>query len=85
MPKTLLDFMGYCFFFYSNEGDEPVHVHVAKGSPSENNAKFWIRGDEVILEHNKAQIPQSDLNKIKKYISLNKKEVVFSWFRHFGK
>lgn len=84
MPKTLLDFMGYCFYFFSNESNEPIHIHVSKGAPSEINAKFWINGDDVILAHNKAQIPQNDLNRIKKYISLNKKDVVFAWYKHFG-
>lgn len=30
---------GYVFFFYSNEGQEPVHVHVRRGG---GFAKFWI-------------------------------------------
>jgi hypothetical protein len=31
MPKTLLDFMGYKFYFWSREDGEPIHVHVSKG------------------------------------------------------
>lgn len=34
MPKALLDFMGYVFFFWSREDGEPPHVHVCKGAPS---------------------------------------------------
>jgi Domain of unknown function (DUF4160) len=30
MP-TILRINGYRFFFYSNENDEPAHVHVEKG------------------------------------------------------
>jgi len=30
----------YRFFFYSNEGDEPPHVHVKRERCS---AKFWLR------------------------------------------
>lgn len=30
---------GYVFFFYSNEGQEPMHVHVRRGG---GFAKFWM-------------------------------------------
>ena len=29
----------YRFFFFSNEGREPAHIHVQSG---ENYAKFWL-------------------------------------------
>ncbi len=38
MP-TLLRWHGYRFFFFSNEGSEPPHVHVDKAG---NTAKFWL-------------------------------------------
>jgi hypothetical protein len=38
MP-TILRVKGHRFFFFSNEGDEPLHVHVEK---AENYAKFWL-------------------------------------------
>lgn len=47
MPKALLDFLGYTFYFYSNENGEPIHIHVSKGKPSENSTKFWIKRDGV--------------------------------------
>lgn len=48
------------------------------------SAKFWIKDDEIIMEHNDAQIPAKDLKKIQMYISLNKKDIIYEWFRHFG-
>jgi len=84
MPKILIDFLGYSFFFWSNENEEPVHIHVCKGKPSANSSKFWIKGDDVIMEHNKSNIKANDLKKIMKYISLNKKDIVYEWFRYFG-
>jgi len=39
MP-TLLQAEGFRFFFYSNEGSEPPHVHVAKGG---GEAKLWLQ------------------------------------------
>ncbi|CAN5482799.1 hypothetical protein BH11BAC1_BH11BAC1_09180 [soil metagenome] len=38
MPTILL-INGWRFFFYSNEGNEPIHIHVQK---AESEAKFWI-------------------------------------------
>jgi len=43
MP-TILRIKGHRFFFFSNEGNEPPHVHVEK---AENYAKFWL--NPVIL------------------------------------
>ena len=84
MPKALLDFMGYSFFFWPNENGEPPHIHVCKGKPSERSAKFWIRDDEIVMEHNGANISAKDLKKIQMYISLNKKDIIYEWFRHFN-
>jgi hypothetical protein len=36
---------GFVFFFYRNEGNEPIHVHVRKAG---GFAKFWL--DPVELE-----------------------------------
>jgi hypothetical protein len=38
MP-TLLAADGYRFFFFSNEGQEPPHVHVRRG---DGLAKVWL-------------------------------------------
>lgn len=84
LPKILADFMGYSFYFYSNENDEPVHVHVSKGNPSSSSAKFWIKRDSVELEHNNAQIPQKDLKRIYNYICINRQKIVFAWYQFFG-
>jgi hypothetical protein len=38
MP-TILMILGWRFYFFANEGDEPIHVHCRKG---EAEAKFWL-------------------------------------------
>ena len=38
MPTVLL-LKGLRFFFYSNEGTEPAHIHVMKGSAE---GKIWL-------------------------------------------
>ena len=36
---------GYLFFFYANEGTEPMHIHVRKAG---GFAKFWL--EPVVLD-----------------------------------
>jgi len=43
MPEILRE-LGFVFFFYSNEGQEPIHVHVRKAG---GFAKFWIEPVEL--------------------------------------
>ncbi len=38
MP-TILYIMGWRFFFYANEGNEPIHIH---GQKAEKECKYWI-------------------------------------------
>lgn len=38
MPAVLF-INGFKFFFYSNENDEPVHIHVKKGNAE---GKIWL-------------------------------------------
>ena len=38
MP-TILMILGWRFFFYSNERNEPIHVHCRKGDAE---AKYWL-------------------------------------------
>lgn len=84
LPKILLDFLGYTFYFWSNENGEPVHVHVSKGRQSQNSTKFWITRDSVELVHNKSGIPQNELKKIQKYICANRDTIIARWYMHFG-
>lgn len=39
MPKVLF-VNGFSFFFYSNENNEPAHIHVSKGSAE---GKIWLQ------------------------------------------
>ena len=41
MP-TVLRVGGFRFFFYSNEGEEPPHIHAER---AEAAAKFWLQPD----------------------------------------
>ena len=43
MPTVLLA-EGFRFFFFSNEGTEPPHIHVERG---DGYAKFWLEPVEL--------------------------------------
>ena len=68
MP-TILRVNGFRFFFYSEEGNEPIHIHVDFAG---KRAKFWVRPD-VILASNLG-LKASEIRKAKdiivKYVSL---------------
>ena len=84
MPE-LFRVLGYKIYFWSNENDEPVHVHCPTGVPSKNETKLWITSDgNVILEHNKSRIPAKDLSRIIKFLESNEKQIVRAWVEFFG-
>jgi hypothetical protein len=49
MP-TVLYIFGWRFFFYSNEGSEPIHIHAEKG---DMECKYWLLVDELEITSNK--------------------------------
>jgi hypothetical protein len=44
---TILLVKGWRVFFYSNEGNEPMHVHARKGDAE---CKFWIDAGRFEIE-----------------------------------
>ena len=46
MP-TVIIVQGFRFFFYSNENDEPMHIHIEKGS---GEGKVWLE-PEIVVEY----------------------------------
>ncbi len=80
---TLFKLWGYLIYFWSNEGQEPIHVHIAKGTPKHNDTKVWV-GPIVRLAHNKGDIPAKDLRRLLRFIAQNKEEIAEEWNRHFS-
>ncbi|WP_173444434.1 DUF4160 domain-containing protein [Selenomonas ruminantium] len=79
------EILGYRIYFWSNEKNEPVHVHICQGVPTANATKVWIppNGNPVVA-HNDSRIPQKDLNRLLKAIAANKESIVFGWYQYFG-
>lgn len=51
---NIFEVSGYKVFFWSNENDEPIHIHVCKGKPSKNATKIWLtRAGGAIVANNR--------------------------------
>ena len=77
----------YWVYFWSNEGDplEPIHVHVAEGSPVINATKIWITSaGKTLLANNNSNIPAVTLRNIMRIIESRSGEVVEKWMAYFG-
>ena len=78
MP-TLFIIHGFRFFFFSNEGTEPIHVHVEKADKA---CKFWL--NPVGLARN-YKFTSAELRKIMDIIEDHKKEIEEKWNDYFNK
>ena len=77
MP-TIFIINGCRFFFFSNEGNEPVHVHIENG---EKYAKFWLK--PISLAYN-YKFNSTELNRLMKLVEARKKEIEEKWHDYFG-
>lgn len=69
MP-TILFVMGWRFFFYANERNEPIHIHCQKG---EKECKYWLNKDIFDIEE---AYSYNMNNKDKRIV----KKIVFEYF-----
>jgi Domain of unknown function (DUF4160) len=75
---TILRIGPYRFFFYSNENNEPVHIHVQK---DQSLAKFWLT--PVVLASS-AGFPAQELTKLSRLVQNNAATLVEAWYEFFG-
>lgn len=78
MP-TVLRMKGYRFFFYSNEGNEPPHIHVEKGDAA---AKYWLI---PVSEVYSFDFNQREKKELKTIILDNQVFLKEKWDEYFGK
>ena len=83
MP-SLFNIFGYKIYFWSNEGCEPIHVHVCKGNPTAKATKIWITQYGGVITKNSSRIPKQDLIKIEKFIISAIPQITQAWINLFG-
>jgi hypothetical protein len=78
MP-TVLQIGSFRFHFYSDESDEPAHIHVR--SP-EGECKFWV--EPVSLARNRG-IPGHDLRNIERLVFEHQQLLIEKFHEHHNR
>jgi hypothetical protein len=79
---TVLRKGSWRFYFYSNEGCEPPHVHVAgEGSRTAEVAKFWLSPVRVVRSR---RIPPHELHRLARVVAENRDLFLRRWDEHFA-
>ena len=76
MP-TVLRIGSYRFFFYSNESNEPMHVHVGADDKA---VKYWLKNVE--LAHS-VGFKANELTEVRKLILQNREKLQEAWNVYF--
>ena len=77
MP-TVLRIAGFRFFFYSDEGSEPPHIHVER---SDEVANFWLEPVELASS---SGFSAKEINQLRKLVTENQTRLVQSWYEYFN-
>lgn len=77
MP-TVLRVGPYRFFFYSSDGEEPIHIHVQRDNAI---AKFWI--EPLRLDY-ATGLKASELKKIERIIAEHSDTIIEAWNEYFS-
>jgi hypothetical protein len=79
MP-TVLRIDGYRFFFYSNENNEPAHIHVEKGDAE---GKIWL--EPLMSVAYFKSFNTREQNDILEIVEKNFQIFIQKWYEYFGK
>ncbi len=77
MP-TVLRLLGFRFFFYSDGGNEPPHIHVER---SDEVAKFWLEPVEL---SSSSGFSAKEINQLRKLITEHQANLLQSWYAYFN-
>ena len=75
---TVLRIGPYRFYFFSNEGDEPPHVHIDRDAAT---AKIWL--DAVELSRSRGFRPK-EINAIMAIVAEHRQQLLEAWHDYFG-
>lgn len=74
----------YLVYFWINEGMplEPIHVHIAEGTPISNGTKIWItQSGRCLLANNASKIPERKLRIMMDVIEARHSEIEELWLK----
>jgi hypothetical protein len=77
MP-TVLRVGRFRFFFFSNEGREPPHIHVKAG---DEEAKYWLDPIELAVNYG---FNARELKLIERLVEEYRDDLVEAWHEHLG-
>jgi hypothetical protein len=77
MP-TVLRIGPYRFFFYSNEKNEPPHIHV---EDDEKVGKYWLEPVELASNHG---FRSHELTRLRALVIEDRDTFLEAWHEHFG-
>ncbi|WKN40836.1 DUF4160 domain-containing protein [Tunicatimonas pelagia] len=77
MPTVLL-INGFRFFFYSDEGNEPCHIHIKKGG---ERGKWWLEPE--LKEEYAYGFTQQERKQIKRTIAEHQQQLTEAWYEYF--
>ncbi len=77
MPTVLLT-EGFRFFSFSNERNEPPHIHV---EPGDGYAKLWLA---PIVLVDSVGLTRSELRRLRELTRSNERLFLERWREHFG-
>ena len=77
MP-TVLRVGRFRFFFFSNEGQEPAHIHVKAG---EDEAKFWLNPMQLAANYG---FNGRELKQIERIIEEHRGKLLEVWNEYFS-
>jgi hypothetical protein len=76
---TVLRIGPYRFFFFSNEGDEPAHIHVQRDRAL---AKFWL---EPVSLAQSSYFPAHELGTVQSLVVENRGKLLAAWHEYFSR
>jgi len=66
------------FFFYSNEGSEPPHIHVERAGAV---AKFWL---EPVSLASSSRLSAHELRRLERQVNEHRLMFLEAWHDYFG-
>lgn len=78
MP-TVLKIQGYRFFFFSQEGNEPPHIHIEHG---DKVAKYWLNPTNLASSYG---FRSHELAKMRMLVNEHSELFLEKWYEHFSR